>query len=115
MWYLLTRNIVCVCVCACGGDPPFSRTENYGECDDISLERNHTSWWVCAWTFPDEFLDCRHMTAFLFANQTALIDRFRHVPSTVEKLPGKAISTTTHIHFTKGRGLARLKHHQNSR
>ena len=31
------------------------------------------------------------MTAFLFANQT---DHFRHVPSTVEKLPGKAISTT---------------------
>ena len=28
---------VCVCVCACGGDPPFSRTENYGECDDISV------------------------------------------------------------------------------
>ena len=27
----------CVCVCACGGDPPFSRTENYGECDDISV------------------------------------------------------------------------------
>ena len=65
----------------------------------FQLERNHTSWWVCAWSgnrFPREFLDRRHMTAFLFANQTTLIDRFRHVPSTVEKLLGKAISTTTH-------------------
>ena len=95
--------------------------ENYGQCDGISVERNHTSWWVCAWSgnrFPREFLDRRHMTAFLFANQTALIDRFHHVPSTVEKLPGKAISTTTHIHFTKRRGLVwlyPLKRHQNSR
>ena len=31
------EHCVCVCVCACGGDPPFSRTENYGECDDISV------------------------------------------------------------------------------
>ena len=28
---------MCVCVCACGGDPPFSRMENSGECDDISV------------------------------------------------------------------------------
>ena len=28
---------MCVCICACGGDPPFSRMENYGECDDISV------------------------------------------------------------------------------
>ena len=108
MLYLLTRNIVCVCVCACRGDPPFSCTENYGY-DDISVGvRNHTFWWVCAWSgnrFPREFLDRRHMTAFLFANQITLIDHCRHVPSTVEKLPGKAISTTMHIHFTKGRGL----------
>ena len=97
---------VCVCVCACGGDPPFSRTENYG---DISVGvTDHTFWWVCAWSgnrLPREFLDRRHMTAFLFANQT---DHFRHVLSTVEKLQGKAISTTTHIHFTKGRGLVWL-------
>ena len=31
------EHCVCVCVCACGGDPPFSCTENYGECDDISV------------------------------------------------------------------------------
>ena len=28
---------MCVCVCACGGDPPCSRTENYRECDEISV------------------------------------------------------------------------------
>ena len=76
---------MCVCVCACGGDPPYdcyidlSHTENYGEFDDISVgvtgTKPHHSWWVRAWNgnrFPQEFLDRRHMTAFLFANQTAL-------------------------------------------
>ena len=39
MWYLLTRNIVCVCVYVYVhvGEIPLFHAENYGECDDISV------------------------------------------------------------------------------
>ena len=104
---------MCVCVCVY-----VMCTENYGECDDISVgvtgTKPHLLVGMCV-EWKSLSPDRRHMTAFLFANQT---DHFHHVPSTVEKLPGKAISTTTHIHFTKGRGLVwlrPLKRHQNAR
>ena len=70
------EHCVCVCVCACGGDPPFSRTENYGECDDISVGVTGTK---------------PHLLVG--------IDRFRR---SLLRSRRKAISTTTHIHFSKG-------------
>ena len=71
-----------MCVCACRGDPPFSRTENYGERDDISVgitgTKPHLLVGMCVeWkSLSPEFLDRRHITAFLFANQTAHIVMF---------------------------------------